>query len=134
GKGFAVVANEVKELAKETARATEEISKQVDGIQTDTNRSVDAIGAILGVMEKVEEFANSIAASVEEQTATVRDVARNAQEVSAGVVDVVENMGAVQEAAREGEKNAELARMRADSLRGVAGDLTKLVDQARTNV
>ena len=134
GKGFAVVANEVKELAKETARATEEISKQVDGIQADTTRSVDAIGAILGVMEKVEEFANSIAASVEEQTATVRDVARNAQEVSAGVVEVVDNMGAVQEAAREGERNAELARQRADSLRGIASDLTQLVDQARTNI
>ena len=67
GKGFAVVANEVKELAKQTARATEEISGQIDNIQGETKRSVDAIGTIAQVIEQIDGFASSIAASVEEQ-------------------------------------------------------------------
>jgi hemoglobin-like flavoprotein len=106
GKGFAVVANEVKELAKETARATEEIAQQIDTIQADTGRSVSAIGEVVKIIELIDGYASSIAASVEEQAATVRDIARNANEVSAGVASVVDNIAGVADAARDAEKNA----------------------------
>jgi methyl-accepting chemotaxis protein len=106
GKGFAVVANEVKELAKETARATEEIAQQIETIQVDTGRSVLAIGDIVKIIESIDGYASSIAASVEEQATTVRDIARNANEVSAGVASVVDNIEGVAQAAKDAERNA----------------------------
>jgi methyl-accepting chemotaxis protein len=127
GKGFAVVANEVKELAKETARATEEIAKQIETIQADTNKSVVSIGDIVKVMEQIDSFASSIAAAVEEQAATVRDVARNANEVSSGVGGVVENVEGVLEAAKEGEKSASLTQQRASGMKELAVGLATLV-------
>ncbi len=126
GKGFAVVANEVKELAKETARATEEIAQQIETIQSDTTKSVDAIGQISKIIGQIDAFASSIAAAVEEQSATVREVARNANEVSAGVGSVVENIGDVAVAAREGEKNAALAQLSASSIHALATELEAL--------
>jgi methyl-accepting chemotaxis protein len=124
GKGFAVVANEVKELAKETARATEEIGKQIEGIQADTAKSVTAISSIVKVMEQVEGYASSIAASVEEQAATVKDIARNAAEVSVGVGSVVDNIAGVAVAAKESEKNAALTQENAQGIE----DLAKALD------
>ena len=129
GKGFAVVANEVKELAKETARATEEIAAQIESIQEDTGKSVQAIGDIVSVMGQVEGFANSIAASVEEQAATVKDVARNANEVQLGVDGVAENMNEIAEASKEAERNAALTQRNATSLSEMAGQLEELVQQ-----
>jgi methyl-accepting chemotaxis protein len=127
GKGFAVVANEVKELAKETARATEEISKQVDTIQLETNRSVVSIGDIVNVMEQLDGYASSIAASVEEQAATVRDVARNANEVSTGIGDVLDNLSSVVDAAKISEKNAALTQQRAAAISDLSTGLAGLM-------
>src|SRR5262249_47789899 len=76
GKGFAVVANEVKELAKQTAKATEDITNKIGAIQTDSSAAVEAIGGISQAMEKVNAIAGAIAASVEEQTATTNEVSR----------------------------------------------------------
>jgi PAS domain S-box-containing protein len=106
GKGFAVVANEVKELAKETARATEEIAQQIDTIQGATMKSVTSIGDVVKIIEQIDGYATSIAASVEEQAATVRDIARNANDVNHGVSDVVDNIDGVADAARLAEANA----------------------------
>jgi hemoglobin-like flavoprotein len=127
GKGFAVVANEVKELAKETARATEEISQQIEAMLGDTARSVDGIGNIVKVMEKIDGFASSIAASVEEQAATVKDIARNAGEVSIGVGNVVENISGVAAAAKEAEKNSSLTQISARGLQELAQWLGNLL-------
>src|SRR5207248_3473567 len=69
GRGFAVVANEVKELAKETARATEDIGRKIEAIQRDTRGAVEAIGQIGGVIAQIHDFQNTIASAVEEQTA-----------------------------------------------------------------
>jgi methyl-accepting chemotaxis protein len=127
GKGFAVVANEVKELAKETARATEEISQQIEAMLGDTARSVEGIGNIVKVMEKIDGFASSIAASVEEQAATVKDIARNAGEVSIGVGNVVENISGVAAAAKEAEKNSSLTQISARGLQELAQWLGNLI-------
>ena len=126
GKGFAVVANEVKELAKQTARSTEEISRQIDSIQSDTSRSVEAIGTIVQVIEEIDAFSTSIAASVEQQAATVRDVARNASEVSTAVAEVVENIGGVAATAREAEKSATLTQEASYNVNEVAVGLDAL--------
>lgn len=126
GKGFAVVANEVKELAKETARATEEISQQIEMIQAATGKSVHAIGDVVKVIEQIDGFATSIAASVEEQAATVRDIARNANEVSQGVASVVENIDGVAQAAKESERYAAQTQSSANGVTELAQVLGKL--------
>jgi len=129
GKGFAVVANEVKELAKETARATEEITQQIEAIQLDTGKSVSVIGEVVKVIGQIDGFASSIAASVEEQAATVRDIARNAGEVAAAVRNVVDNISGVAEAAKEAEKNAALTQKAASGVGEVAAGLEALFKQ-----
>ena len=127
GKGFAVVANEVKELAKETARATEEITAQIATIQKDTGRSVLSIAEITKVIEQIDNFATSIAASVEEQAATVRGIARSAGEVSVGVSSVVDNISGVASAARDAERNASLTKSSARQMNDLAMTLSDLV-------
>ena len=77
GKGFAVVANEVKELAKETAKATEDISRKIEAIQGDTKGAVEAIGQITTVINQMNDISNTIASAVEEQTATTNEITRN---------------------------------------------------------
>ena len=126
GKGFAVVANEVKELAKQTARATEEISGQIDTIQGETKRSVDAIGTIAQVIEQIDGYASSIAASVEEQASAVRDIARNATEVSSGVGNVVDSISGVANAARDSQDVATLTTMASKQVNEVASNLNAM--------
>src|SRR5947209_1488299 len=88
GKGFAVVASEVKELAQETARATEDISQRVAAIQSDTAGAVDAIGRISTVIAENNDFQATIAAAVEEQTATSNEMNRNVLEAANGTRDI----------------------------------------------
>ena len=85
GKGFAVVASEVKELAQETARATEDISQRVEAIQADTAGAVDAISQISTVIGEINDFQATIAAAVEEQTATTNEMNRNVAEAASGI-------------------------------------------------
>ena len=121
GKGFAVVANEVKELAKETAKATEDISQKIEKIQSDTSHAVAAISEINGVINKISDYQNTIASAVEEQTATTNEITRNISEAAQGSTEIAQNILGVAEAARnttmgatDTEKAAlELARMAA---------------------
>lgn len=131
GKGFAVVANEVKELAKETARATEEIGKQIETIQGDTKKSVGAIGDMTAVIEKIDAFASSIATAVEEQAATTKEIARNATQVSQAVGSVVGNISGVAEAAGEAERNAAVTQGHAQGITDLAMTLDKLVTSTK---
>ena len=101
GKGFAVVANEVKNLASQTARATEEISSQISGVQSATRDAVEAIEGIGGTIGLINEIASAIAAAVEEQGAATREIARNVQEASTGTTDVTSNIHSVTEASNE---------------------------------
>jgi methyl-accepting chemotaxis protein len=85
GKGFAVVAYEVKELAKETARATDEISRRIEAIQTDTHHAIKSIGKIQSIVDRLSITSNSIASAVEQQSTATKDIARNLTEASSGV-------------------------------------------------
>ncbi|RED52306.1 methyl-accepting chemotaxis protein [Aestuariispira insulae] len=98
GKGFAVVANEVKSLATQTDKATGDIQSQVEGIQTSSNQSVDEIKATSGTIEKINEYANAIAAAVEEQGAATREIADSVQKAATGTQEVSSNVSAVTDA------------------------------------
>ena len=106
GAGFAVVANEVKELAKQTAQATEEISQKIEAIQTDAKSAVEAIANISGVINKVNEISMSIATAVEEQSATTTEMSQNTVQAAHGAEDVAHNIAGVAQAAEDTAKGA----------------------------
>ncbi len=99
GKGFAVVANEVKELAKQTAKATEEISQKIEAIQGVTKGAVTAIEEITTIINQINDISNSIASAVEQQTATTNEIGRSVNEAAQGVNDIAKNIGGVATAA-----------------------------------
>jgi len=101
GKGFAVVASEVKNLANQTAKATEEISSQIGGIQGATKEAVHAIGSIGGIINQINEITSTIAAAVEEQGAATQEIARNVEQASEGTAQVSSNIALVTQAASE---------------------------------
>lgn len=92
GKGFAVVANEVKELAKETAKATDDIGQRIKAMQADTGSAVDAVREINKIINQINELQNNIASAVEEQAATTNEIGRNVAEVARGSSEIVENI------------------------------------------
>ncbi|MFC7494288.1 MULTISPECIES: methyl-accepting chemotaxis protein [unclassified Nocardioides] len=99
GKGFAVVANEVKELAQETARATEDIARRVETIQGDTTGAVDAMGEISTIIASINDYQLTIASAVEEQTATTNEMSRNVADASTGSAEIANNITGVSAAA-----------------------------------
>ena len=129
GKGFAVVANEVKELAKETAKATEDISRKIEAIQGDTSGSVAAIGQISTIIGQISDIQNTIASAIEEQSATTNEIGRNLAEAAKGSTDISKNIGGVAEAARATAAGAGDTLKSAQSLEKMASDLQVLVGQ-----
>ena len=129
GKGFAVVANEVKELAKETAKATEDIGRKIEAIQTDTNGAIEAIGEIGKVISQISDIQNSIASAVEEQSATTSEISRNLAEAASGGVEITRNVGGVAEAARTTTAAATDTQRSAQSLEAMASELQALIAQ-----
>lgn len=127
GKGFAVVATEVKELAKETARATEEITQKIDGIRANSNRAVQAIEKILNIITRINDMSNTVASAVEEQSATVNDVARNVAEASTGSNDISKSIVDVAAAAKNTSEAAVKTQKSAEDLAGIAEKLHTLV-------
>ena len=101
GKGFAVVASEVKNLATQTAKATEEISAQIASVRGESENAVTAIGEISAVIQKIDEITTTIAAAVEEQAAATQEISRNVSEASRGTSDVTSNIAEVKDGASE---------------------------------
>ena len=109
GKGFAVVANEVKELAKETSKATEDIIRRIETIQVDTQEAVDAIGRVAEIITQINESQNAIASAVEEQSVMTGEISRNISEVAHGSQDIARNIDMVCESAESGNQgNSEI--------------------------
>jgi methyl-accepting chemotaxis protein len=127
GKGFAVVAGEVKELAQETARATEDIARRVEAIQADTVNAVSAIGEISAIIAKINDYQLTIASAVEEQTATTNEMSRGVQEAASGSTEIASNITGVATAAST--TTEVLAQMEAS-----IGELAQMSAELRTQV
>jgi methyl-accepting chemotaxis protein len=127
GKGFAVVANEVKELAQETARATEDIARRVEAIQADTTKAITAIGGISEVIGSINDFQLTIASAVEEQTATTQEMSRSVQEASSGTGEIATNITGVSSAADSTTQALSQTRVAVDELSRMASDLRTTV-------
>ncbi len=127
GKGFAVVANEVKELAKQTASATEEIGRKIEAIQTNTRGAIEAIEKIGSIIDQVSEISNTIASAVEEQTATTNEIGRNVEEAARGASEIARNITGVAVAAKNTAEGSETSLKAAHSVRDRATQLSQLV-------
>ncbi len=145
GKGFAVVAHEIKELARQTAEATEDIKAKVEGIQGSTTNTLTDLGEISRVIAEISEIVNTIAAAIEEQSSVTRDIARNVGEAVAGVRDanqrvaqmsggaqsVASDMATVKQAAGEMASGTEQTLTSASELSKLAEDLREMVSRFR---
>ena len=131
GKGFAVVANEVKELAKETAKATEDISQKIEAIQGDTESAVAAIAEIGTIINKINDYQNTIASAVEEQTATTNEISRNVTEASKGSSEIAENIVGVAEAAKSTTAGASDTQRASGELSRMASELQEVVRSSK---
>jgi methyl-accepting chemotaxis protein len=127
GKGFAVVASEVKNLASQTARATEEIGQQIGQVQTATKEAVDAIRAIAATIEQMNDIAAAIAAAVEEQGSATQEIARNVQQVASGAQQVTRTIAEVSQGANE-------TGAAATQVLGAAGGLSQKAEELQGEV
>ena len=127
GKGFAVVANEVKELAKETAKATEDISAKIEAIQEDAKDAVDAIAQISAIIHKISDYQHSIAGAVEEQSATTAEMSRNVAEGARATAEIAQNIVGVAQAATSTSAGANQTQSAAVELARLAAELHRLV-------
>jgi len=129
GKGFAVVANEVKQLAKQTAQATEGISRKITAIQQDTKGAVDAIGNISDIINQVSDISSTIAAAVEEQSATTNEMTRNVTDAARGSEEITGNIAGVAQAARGTSTGALELHRAGNELAEMAAQLRTVVAQ-----
>jgi methyl-accepting chemotaxis protein len=129
GKGFAVVANEVKELAKQTAKATEDISQKIAAIQTDTKGATAAIGTVSSVINQINNISATIAAAVEEQSATTNEMTRNAGEAAKGAGDISSSINGVAQATEGTSSRAKDSQKAAQEMAAVATELSRLMRQ-----
>jgi methyl-accepting chemotaxis protein len=127
GKGFAVVANEVKELAKETAAATEDIGQKIVAIQGDAQAAVGAIDEISGVIARISDIQNTIASAVEEQTATTNEITRHVTEAATGANEIAASITGVAQAAHDTSSGAASTQVSARDLAELADELNRSV-------
>ncbi len=127
GKGFAVVANEVKELAKETARATEEISQKIEAIQGNTVAAIRAIGEVSGIINQVNDISGTIASAVEEQTATTNEIGQNVASAASGTRAITQNITRVAKGTEDAALSARDTQEAALGLARMAAEMQGLV-------
>ncbi|WP_219108929.1 methyl-accepting chemotaxis protein [Austwickia sp. TVS 96-490-7B] len=129
GKGFAVVATEVKDLAQETGRATEDIARRVEAIQIDTQAAVAAIGQISSIIAQINDTQSTIASAVEEQTATTNEMSRNVSEAAHSADNIADNVSKTTRGAQETKDAARSASQAAADLAGHASELQTLIQK-----
>ncbi|WP_258725923.1 methyl-accepting chemotaxis protein [Cellulomonas sp. NS3] len=127
GKGFAVVASEVKELARETATATESITTQVGSIQSQTGRAATELASVTDVIKTISEYQASISAAVEEQSATTAHMSRAVAGAAAGSERIASSISSVRSAAREAQDGAAATESAAREMRELSGELLAMV-------
>ena len=131
GKGFAVVAGEVKELAQETAKATEEIGRRIDAIQTDSQAAVTAINQISAIISQINDTQSTIASAVEEQTATTNEMSRSVTEAATGSTEIAATITGVARTSSDTTAAANSTSQAAGELARMAADLQQLTGQFR---
>jgi methyl-accepting chemotaxis protein len=129
GKGFAVVAGEVKDLAQETARATNDIAERIDAIQTDTQRAIDAISHIADVIVVINEHQNSTATAIADQSGTTTGMTRSITTVAADTNQIADNVTTVADRIRSTLPHTQQTRDAATSLAGMSKDLGVLLSR-----
>jgi len=129
GKGFAVVANEVKELARQTSRATEEISQNITNIQKDVRGAIASIGTISQIINKINDISSIIASAVEEQAATANEIGRTVSEAANGSTEIARNVDSVSAVSRNTSEGAANSQRAAGELAKMASELQGLVKQ-----
>ena len=141
GRGFAVVANEIKELAQQTAKATEDIRDRIAGIQSVTTQTVHDISDITGVIGEMNDIVGTIAAAVEEQSVTTRDIAENVGQASMGITEINSNVAASSAMTRSVSQDIEKVRTASDEMtassqtvQSSAAELSQLAERLRDQV
>jgi len=129
GKGFAVVANEVKELAQETSKATEDIVRRVEAIQADTSGAIAAIARIDEVISQISDYQTTIASAVEEQTATTNEMSRSVSEAAQGTGSIAASITTISTVSSETGEDAAQTRAASEGLAEVTAELSRLVAQ-----
>jgi PAS domain S-box-containing protein len=129
GKGFAVVANEVKELAKETAKATEDIGQKIDAIRQVTQGAVEAIAQISKIIVRINDYQSTIASAVEEQSATAREIGIGGADAARGSAEIARNISSVAQASKHAAEGASNTQKAAEELARMAAELQRLVEQ-----
>ncbi len=133
GKGFSVVAHEVKDLARSTAQATEEIRVVIQSIQTDTREAVNAVNQIRATIQHIKDISNSIASAVDEQLATTSEIGRNLSEAARGASDIGEGITSVAQAAKSTAAGSARTQNAAGELAGMAAELQRLTRRFTTD-
>ena len=133
GKGFAVVANEIKELAKQTTEATQEIKERIEGVQTSSEQTIGVINTIANTINKTNEIVLIMATAVQEQASASREISDNVTQASGGIQEVNENIAQASTVNSEVAKDVASFKVDADDIAAIATNISELSAEFQTN-